>query len=193
MEILNKYNEDKLNTLENRVRAGISKLNNETNLSWKELVDVLKLDIHPDEFRKRAYGYQEYEYVHMNALRNGCTKEEINLLNDKLMELQKERTKINDMRNHVNRKLRDVARRENMFELARELVFHMDNQYPLIKEVDVTNDGTNEGILMLSDWHIGIEINNSWNVFNTEVLFERTALLTYNAIQHCQSFQHGSF
>lgn len=186
MDIFDKYNEDKLNTLENRITAGLKKLNNETDASWKELVEDLDLDIHPDEFRKRAYGYQEFEYVYRNMIMNRATREEIEQLNDKLIELKKERAKVSDLRNQVNRKLRESARKDNMFELAKDLVKCMDSSYPLLPGISLKNDGINEAVLMLSDWHIGIDINNSWNVFNLEVFYERIATLLYHTVENCK-------
>lgn len=61
-------NLDKLNDETNfewKLRLCNAKLNREIDLDWCEIVEKLGLDIHPDNLRKMAYGYKEYdEYIH---------------------------------------------------------------------------------------------------------------------------------
>lgn len=187
MEIFDKYTEEKLEKLEEQIKAGLRKLANETTLSWEELVSQLGIDIHPDEFRKRAYGYQEYDYINRQRLTSIATQEEIETLNERIAKLQIEKTKVSDMKIYVNKKLREISRNENLFELANDLVNAMENHYPLISpdEYIGTTVGANEGILMLSDWHIGMEIENSWNVFNTNILYKRIDYLVERTVESC--------
>lgn len=58
MEYLRKENE---NDFEWKLRLCKAKINKEIDLDWQEIVDILKLDIHPDHLRKTAYGLIEYD------------------------------------------------------------------------------------------------------------------------------------
>lgn len=42
------------------LRLCLGKLNKEIDLDWSEIVDLLKLDMHPDNLRKISYGYNRY-------------------------------------------------------------------------------------------------------------------------------------
>lgn len=183
------YEEDKLKRLDRRVKTGLRKLRKETDLSWEELIEQLGENIHPDEFRKRSYGYQEYEYLNQHKLSQNATQEELELLNERRIELQKEKVKVTDMKTYVNKKLREISRNENLLELARDLVNAMEGHYPLIPSRVPKSTRTTEeveAILVLSDWHIGIEIENSWNKFNLEILKERLAYLKGKTIDYCK-------
>lgn len=53
---------------EHKLRLVRAKHNHDIDLDWSEIVDILGVDMHPDELRKRSYGMLEYdEYLHSNA------------------------------------------------------------------------------------------------------------------------------
>lgn len=53
---------------EHKLRLVKAKHNREIDLDWSEIVELLGLDIHPDELRKRSYGMLEYdEYLHADT------------------------------------------------------------------------------------------------------------------------------
>jgi predicted phosphodiesterase len=49
-----------------KLRLCKAKINKEIDLDWQEIVDILKIDVHPDHLRKTAYGLIEYD----NYLKN---------------------------------------------------------------------------------------------------------------------------
>lgn len=46
--------------------------------------------------------------------------------------------------------------------------------------------GDNEASLIISDWHLGLECSNYWNIFNYEVARERIEKLKQKVIKYCR-------
>ena len=47
------------------IRCCLAKKRKETDMDWIEIRDMLGLDITPDQLRKQAVGYEEYDnYIH---------------------------------------------------------------------------------------------------------------------------------
>jgi predicted phosphodiesterase len=44
-----------------KLRLCLDKLNKKIDLDWQEIIDILGLDMHPDNLRKTSYGYLEYD------------------------------------------------------------------------------------------------------------------------------------
>ena len=48
-----------------KIRCCLAKKRKETDMDWSEIRDLLGLDITPDQLRKVAVGYEEYDnYIH---------------------------------------------------------------------------------------------------------------------------------
>ena len=48
-----------------QIRCCLAKRRKETDMDWVEIRDMLGLDITPDQLRKQAVGYEEYDnYIH---------------------------------------------------------------------------------------------------------------------------------
>ena len=106
------------------VDACVGKLNRETpyaSMSWGEIVDSLGMDCHPDSLRKGAYLLKKYhDYLQEKRLEN-MSSDEIELLNDKIYELKKERVKSQDLNNFINKNIREQSRFEQMLDCAKEV------------------------------------------------------------------------
>ncbi len=55
------------------LRLCLAKLNKEIDLDWIEIVNILGLDIHYDNLRKKSYGYKDY-YEYLSTIDNKITK-----------------------------------------------------------------------------------------------------------------------
>lgn len=65
-DFLRKENET---NFEWKLRLCKAKINKDIDLDWQEIVDILKIDIHPDHLRKTAYGLIEYDnYLKSNGV-----------------------------------------------------------------------------------------------------------------------------
>jgi len=88
----------------------ISKLDKDSDLSWEDICDILELDMNPHELRKRSYGIKAYDDYLKSKSIDQVSNDVQNDINEKLIELKKERVKLNDLRTQVNKSLREQAR-----------------------------------------------------------------------------------
>ena len=165
----------------------ISKLDKESDLSWEDICDILDLDINPHELRKRSYGIKAYDDYLKNKSMSQMSNDIQNDIDEKLIELKKERVKLNDLRTQVNKSLREQARYEDLLELLKVEIRNLSTEKPLANKINpIINDIThrNECILALSDLHYGIEIDNSWNKFNSDIAKDRMSHMVNNTIKY---------
>ena len=156
------------------------------NMGWGEIVDYLGLDYHPDNLRKGAYFVKKYN-DYLNSIENtSISNEELyEKMLKKEIEMKKMATKISDMRNLVNRITKEQSRFESMLECARDIAKDFNQSKPLLSNPPVIKSGDKEGLLLISDWHIGLECENHWNKFNTEIAKERLSFLKQRVIDVC--------
>lgn len=108
-------------------------------------------------------------------------------LEQKKIELFKEKVKLQDQRRSYLSLVRTEARWEALLDLVKE---SMERLEPLPLHQPATTEKTDaEGTLLLSDWHIGSLINTPHNQFNIEVAKERISKLKDDAIKQCK--RHG--
>lgn len=182
-----------LNRLENetfteyKIRICLAKLDKEIDLDWCEVRDLLGINQSDSHLRKVAYGYREYrEKIKID---NRCTlsdEEVIKEIEEKTLELQKERYKLADAKREVNKKIREAARRELISEEVVQAIQNVNSKSPLqvSEEPIVLRAGNNEAILMLSDWHYGLEVDNYWNKFNVSILEKRVSDIVAQVKEH---------
>ena len=165
----------------------ISKLDRESDLSWEDICDILDLDINPHELRKRSYGIKAYDDYLKNKSISQMSNDIQNDIDEKLIELKKERVKLNDLRTQVNKSLREQARYEDLLELLKVEIRNLSTEKPLVNRINPVLDSVihrNECILVLSDLHYGIEIDNSWNKFNSDIAKDRMNHMVDNTIKY---------
>ena len=165
----------------------ISKLDRESDLSWEDICDILDLDINPHELRKRSYGIKAYDDYLKNKSISQMSDDVQNDIDEKLIELKKERVKLNDLRTQVNKSIREQARYEDLLELLKVEIRNLSYEKPLVNKTKPIIDSVihrNECILALSDLHYGIEIDNSWNKFNSDIAKDRMNHMVNNTIKY---------
>ena len=168
------------------IEACVGKLKKEepfSSMGWGEIVDYLGLDCHPDNLRKGAYYVKKYNDYLNNNENNPISYEE--KLLKKEIEIKKMTNKMSDMRNLVNKMIKEQSRFEDMLDCAREIAKDFDLSKPLLSNPPVITSGNKEGLLLLSDWHIGLVCQNHWNEFNTEIAKERLSFLKQRVIDIC--------
>lgn len=103
------------------------------------------------------------------------TDEYFHELNEKEQKLKKERRKLFDERNALNRILNKQARQESMFEIVKKAI---DEYQPIRFEYtpNVISNSDNDVIIHLTDIHCGMEIDSIFNKFNLEILKERLTI-----------------
>lgn len=148
------------------------------DLTWKDIVDLLKLDIHEDTLRKSAAtspfsGYNVMQYYKKKIISGNASVEE---MNKKIQELYKATINARDERNELNRLKRDEVRSARLFNTFRDIikaeVKPCEFQNTRLKPVVVTELG-NDMIVTLSDMHYGEEFSNAFNNYSPTIAEKR--------------------
>lgn len=146
-------------------RLGLQR--NENNLSWNDITYIINKELGTDltkdavRFRyKRLIKNPEY-----NEIIN--TPQKI----DDRVELEK----IKAERVELNSYYRCISRESTLKELGLEAakIIAKNNPFKCTTKLYPSFKSEYTGILLLSDWHYGIDINTPYNVYNTDICKER--------------------
>lgn len=166
----------------------VDKVEGVTDKNWVEVVDELGLEVHPDSLRKsftggRYCGYQVYKYF-QEKLESGYTEEESTRLEDLRRELYKEKCRVQDQKREYSKLLRESARYEHIVDRMEQAIEKIE---PLaLKTTHNSNPTSVEAVLILSDFHYGLEIDNVLNEYNVDIAKERLEALLKKTIYYCQ-------
>lgn len=89
-------------------------------------------------------------------------------LDEKMIELRKERQKFYDQRNAFNKAVRDRSRQEELNEILIEAI-HNGELPSLDYEPHAIVHSNNDLLVSLNDIHYGANIQNAWNVYNSDI------------------------
>lgn len=170
------------------VEACVGKLEGDepyASMGWQEIVEWLNINWHYDSLRRMAYGIHRYHKHLQEQKLDSMSSDEIDKLNEKLIELKKERVKLSDLNSMLNKKIREQSRHENILECARDIAKDFNQNKPLLSNPPVMKSGDREGLLLLSDIHIGVVCENYWNKYNTEIAKKRLSYLKQRTIDIC--------
>jgi hypothetical protein len=148
--------------------------------TWEDVRDIINselgLNYSESKYRKN-YAKQLIDSIEEDFCENN-NDEEIKTLESVILEYKKERAKLSDERVQNNAYIRRLAREDSLKEIAFDAASKMNNFMPLPSvNLNIPCKRDREGILCLSDWHYGIEINNYFNKYNPEIAKERVAKL----------------
>lgn len=187
MQIYDKIFIKKDNETEQEYKIRCFQEKNNFGVTWQDLADILncqlKKNYSPDAYRKQYTRYKK-------TLEDLDQEDYVNDLNELLMEMKKERVKLSDERTQNNSYIRKLAREETLKEIALEYAKVMEKK-PLLYEPVILDDKytspdkNREAILLLSDWHYGIDVNNYINTYNPSICKSRVSELlekVYNII-----------
>lgn len=107
---------------------------------------------------------------------------------DKLLELKKERIKIQDERTQNKAYIRRLAREDTIKEIALSYADKMSSKKFLNIPKEIKDISDRDAILCISDWHYGIEVDNALNSYSPEICKERVADLVVKTIRHCRAY-----
>ena len=164
------------------------------DISWQDIADLAS--------HWFSVGYSRHFYSrHVEEFLSLLTKDEepaefeqeevedpTDMFKEQLLELQKERVKIQDERSQNRAYVRRLAREDTIKEIALEAVLAMSAK----KELEVRPpkhfwDTDKEAVLLLSDWHYGMEIDSYWNRFTPEIAKSRVNKLLNETIERCEA------
>ena len=167
--------------------------------SWKELNQLIGLHGTPNALRmfindytKKVYNRLEWQDYNEKKEEKTSTTESLNTSNNKYEENYKLKTQIRDTYNAYRRNLRDEARIDVLKEFIEDCVkkipetFEYSDSYVFEDYPGYDEDENVEAVLMLSDLHIGVECDNFYNKFNSEIALKRLNKLCKDVVDYCQ-------
>lgn len=186
----------------------LSKRDNETEVDFHKriiygkLVDKTLNDYDYSELSTYAYG-KEYssdvarrmfygsrktlELIDKEQLNNIEDNELLNKIEDKTRELEKEKIKFQDQKREYRHFLRLDARWEHLKDTLVEEIQYMNKNYPLLNNnVDFIKHDGNIGCLLLSDFHVGLEVDTYFNKFNSDIFKDNIKVLEKKVINYCK-------
>ena len=147
------------------------------DVTWVEVADFFNKEFREDEtqyydssaYRKRYKNFSD-AYEELFSQEN-FTNEEMMTIEEHKRELEKAKIKLRDERIDYQKSIREDARRESFIELVeRAMSINVEafdyKQSPII-------DSNEDMVVCLSDLHAGIEVQNWWNTYNTDILKQR--------------------
>ncbi len=144
------------------------KLNGRSDLDWSEIVAKYNLNIASDTLRKASSTIFGGCFVknYFESQNNDTTDSNYDI---QLREIRREKQKLFDERAAFNKSNRDVARLEQDLDYLEELI--KNTQY---KPFDIVyhNDRDKDLVVLLSDMHIGLDVESSFGKYNSDIAKE---------------------
>ena len=163
------------------IKDCINKILKLSDDSWNDLIQRYNLDISQDHLRKMSYGMK----VAYDSFIEESSDEE------QLLKIKKEKVKLSDLKTETNKQIRNLARVENMTELLKENIDALGKVKPIVSNdyffLESDTEDIAHAVLMASDWHFGLEVNNHLNKFNTEICVQRVNQLIEKTIKYCKT------
>lgn len=156
------------------MRIGSAKRDGLLDATWVEITDWFNANFRQDEteyrsesaYRKKFKNFIDAKdmLVKQNAIESGTSDE----LSVKLRELEKAKIKLRDERIDYQKSLREEARMESLVELVERVMAKSIDAFDYRPSPII--DSNEDMIVCLSDLHTGIEVDNWWNTYNTNIL-----------------------
>lgn len=123
-------------------------------MTWQQIADIVEQQVgivHSESW------YRKKKNLVLNKMST----------RDRLIEIEQEKIKVRDERNQINAIIRDTAREEYFKELAEEIA---ENLSPIeLPKIIVPKCDNKIGILCISDWHYGLDVDIYHNKYDTDI------------------------
>lgn len=165
--------------------------------NWDELVKLLGVDKKGEAFRTWIKAKQreegtlpKNEKMMSDRIIDGMTFAEFQDETDRIKrELYKQQVKTRDTWNAYRRDMRSEAREEVLKDLITDAIKNIKPEKMFTIPNEIKENSNGEAVLLVSDWHIGVTVNNFYNKFNLEIAKHRITKLTQDAIRYCRLHQ----
>ena len=151
--------------------------------SWRELVDYLGIDRSANGFRQWVYRNEKV------AEKLSEIENEVNEDSEQscYVDNYKEITRNKDILNSYRRLIRNEARIDSLKDTIKETISHLNSLPNMSSKItNMTSKGDkNEAVMLLSDMHIGVEIDNCFNKYNHLIAEERLEKFVDETIKYC--------
>lgn len=158
---------------------------------WEKLSQKVGYAGNAEAYRKWVYAMQvkkgeqnkQTNIINKQTIEE-CSNDEISEnIQRQLEELEKKKIQVNDRKNSYKRLIRDSARVEDFKNLLVDATKNL-SPLPIVTSKPKGNSNV-EAILLISDLHIGVECNNFYNKYNSEIAKHRVAKLVEDTINYC--------
>lgn len=159
------------------MRIGEAKRDGLLDVKWVDIAEFFNNAFRADETEYRtesSYRKKFKNYIDAKNLSVKQNLDDVDMLEElsiKLRELEKAKIKLRDERTDYQKSLREDARRESFIELVERAMKEKIDAFDYKASSVINSD--NDMVVCLSDLHAGIEIDNWWNVYNTQILKNR--------------------
>lgn len=142
------------------------------------------------EVRKRMYGMKAIvEAIEREGYDEVQNEDVLNTLDEKKIELQKERQKFFDQRSAFSKLIRERSRQEELNEILVSAV--KSGALPKLQYKPTQITGSDNDVLVsLNDIHYGANVENFWNTYNSDICKDMLRKYLDNIIEIART--HGS-
>lgn len=169
-------------------------------LIFGKLVDKTLADIDYTELSEKVYG-QSYssdvarrmmygsrktlELINSSQASSIADSDLMSEMDEKILELRKERQKFYDQRREYSKLISSTARKEHIVEELKKSA--QDLSQTVGRLYDVSSNtypdcGLSEAVLVFSDWHYGLKADNAFNTYDIDICKERVKYVTEKTI-----------
>ena len=158
-------------------RIGEAKRDGLLDLTWTEISDFFNKEFRKDETEYRtesSYRKKFKNYIDtkdMSSKQNMVDNNTVNKIETKLRELEKAKIQLRDERIDYQKSLREDARKRSFIELIERVMAKNIESFSYKPSPII--DSNEDMVVCLSDLHAGIEIQNWWNTYDTNILKKR--------------------
>ena len=144
------------------------------DLEWSDIVELLGLDVHKDSLRKAASTTPYSAYAVMKYFKEKMAKEHCDEeVSQKLNDIYKATVLMRDERNELNRIKRAEARKQGLLATFKEIISKEVKPRYDFCEIEPAGESDNDLVIMLSDIHYGLCVDNIHNKYSPEIAEKR--------------------
>lgn len=159
-------------------RLGQAKDNGLIDYSWLEIADIMNKEFRDDvtEYRNESAYRKVYQSAkklfEANVFNQNQNDSYIQELRETKHEIRKEKQRLFDERRAINQTLRVNARAEQDLDMLKSLIIENGKTcFPMVESDTYISD--NDLIIALSDFHLGINVDNNFGTYNAEIAEKR--------------------
>ena len=159
-------------------RLGRAKDSGELDMEWDKIAEIINKECRTDEdeYRNESAYRKPYQYskkfYEAGVFKDLTSEAYIKILQEEQRQLKIEKQKLQDERTDYQRSLREQARRESFIDLVKQQIEKSVGGLDYVKPIEISNT-EDDMIVCLAYLHSGLEVNSTFNVFNSEVLKNR--------------------
>lgn len=141
------------------------------SLTWNDIQIIINYNMHlnysPDYYRKNFYKNRDTEFRTVSD-----TNDDANNYDE--LEQRKNKVAQSDLYTQTNALIRVLSREDTFKEIGKAAAELLAEKVPLLNRTqDVHTNTAKVGVLQISDWHYGIEIDTAFNAYNPDVALTR--------------------